>query len=220
MKAGQSAIYYVSGDDRETVRYSPHLDPFQLRDIEVLYFIDPIDVFIAPLLNGYQEMQFTNIANASLDLPEPENDSLPEESEKKLPDEPDFNRLIGRFVTTLGDRILEVRESKVLRDNPVRLISPDTDPTSDMQRLLRQLNRDYEIPKMNLEINRSHPLINDLSELIREKPQDELIDLSIEQLYENTLVQEGLHPNPAAMLPRVIQLIELAAHRSISDRNT
>ncbi len=218
MKGGQNDIYYVSGDDRESVRYSPHLDPFKLRDLEVLYFIDPIDLFIAPQLDGYQEFQFTNIASASLELPESEDDDNSEKSEKKLPDETDFNRLIGRFVTTLGNRILEVRESRLLRDSPVRLLSPDEDPNSDMQRILRQINRDYEVPKKILEINRSHPLIDDLSELAREKPQDELIDLAIEQLYESALVLEGLHPNPAAMLPRVNQLIELAAHRSISDQ--
>ena len=217
MKDGQTDIYYVSGDDRESVGYSPHLDPFHLRDIEVLYFIDPIDVFIAPQLDGYQEFQFTNIASANLELPELDSNNTTEESEKKLPDEPDFNRLIGRIVTTLGDRILEVRESKMLSDSPVRLISSGDDPNSDMQRILRQLNRDYEVPKKILEVNRSHSLIMDLSELTRKKPQDELIDLSIEQLYENALVLEGLHPNPAAMLPRVIQLIELAAQRSLND---
>lgn len=217
MKEGQSEIYYVSSDTTETAQHSPHLDPFRLRDIEVLFFVDPIDIFIVPQLNGYQEMQFKNIADATIDLPVPEEEIIAEESERQRTNEPDFNRLIGRFVTTLGDRIIEVRESKVLRDNPVRLVSSDDDPNRDMQRLLRQLNRDYEVPKMILEINRSHALIDDLSQLVREKPNDELIELSIEQLYENALVQEGLHPNPSAMLPRVIQLIELATHRSLDD---
>ena len=47
-----------------------------------------------------------------------------------------------------------------------------------------------------------------------QKPDDELINLSIEQLYESALVMEGLHPNPAGMLPRIQQIIELAATRS------
>jgi molecular chaperone HtpG len=42
-------------------------------------------------------------------------------------------------------------------------------------------------------------------------PESLLINLAIEQLYEGALVQEGLHPNPAEMLPRVQKLMELAA---------
>jgi hypothetical protein len=38
-----------------------------------------------------------------------------------------------------------------------------------------------------------------------------LIDPPIEQLYENALLLEGLHPNPAGMVPRVQQLLEQAA---------
>jgi molecular chaperone HtpG len=222
MEDGQTEIYYVSGDDLESVRFSPHLDPFQLRDLEVLYFLDPIDVFIAPQLNGYKEFPFTNIANPNLELPASKDkpDETEADNQVELTNEPDFNRLVGRFVTTLGERVLEVRESKLLRESPIRLVSSEEDPNSDMQRLMRQLNKDYEIPKKILEINRSHPIMNDLSELVREKPDDELINISIEQLYENALVQEGLHPNPAAMLPRVIQLIELATHRSINDRSS
>jgi hypothetical protein len=41
-------------------------------------------------------------------------------------------------------------------------------------------------------------------------PGSELVHASIEQLYESALVQEGLHPNPAQMLPRIEQLMMLA----------
>ena len=37
------------------------------------------------------------------------------------------------------------------------------------------------------------------------------LDPAIEQLYENALLLEGLHPNPAAMVPRLQRLIERAA---------
>jgi molecular chaperone HtpG len=35
--------------------------------------------------------------------------------------------------------------------------------------------------------------------------------LTIEQLFENMLLLEGLHPNPAQMVPRIQQLLEQAA---------
>jgi molecular chaperone HtpG len=82
-----------------------------------------------------------------------------------------------------------------------------------MQRIYRMVEQDYEIPKKIMEINRRHPLIASLAHLVTEEPENVLIDLSIEQLYDSALVQEGLHPDPAGMLPRIQQLMELAAKK-------
>jgi molecular chaperone HtpG len=75
------------------------------------------------------------------------------------------------------------------------------------------MGQDYEIPKKIMEVNRRHPLIADLAQQVTENPDNELINLSIEQLYDSALVQEGLHPDPAGMLPRVQRLMELAAKK-------
>jgi molecular chaperone HtpG len=53
--------------------------------------------------------------------------------------------------------------------------------------------------------------MQDLARLITDQPDEGLIDPAIEQLYENALLLEGLHPNPATMVPRVQTLIERAA---------
>ena len=126
-------------------------------------------------------------------------------------EEKPFNQFVGRCVTTLGDRIIEVRESQVLKNSPVRLVTPGDAQDRDTQRLQRYLDQNYEVPKRIMEINRSHPLISNLARLLEEQPDSELIDLSIEQLYESALVQEGLHPNPLQMLPRIEELMLLAA---------
>jgi molecular chaperone HtpG len=77
------------------------------------------------------------------------------------------------------------------------------------------MEQDYQVPQRILEINRRHPLIGDLVRLVTDNPGDALINLSIEQLYNSALALEGLHPNLVSMLPRVQQLMELAAQRSL-----
>jgi molecular chaperone HtpG len=216
MPDDQEEIYYVLGDNLETVVLSPHLDPFKERAFEVLFLTDAIDPFITPLLAEYEDKKLRNIDEASIELPTIEGDDSEEsllENQQTLA-EADFNRLVGRFVTTLGDRVLEVRESRVLRSNPVRLVAKDDAASSDMERLQRYLDKEYQVPKRILEINRRHDLIIDLANLIGKQPQDELIDLTINQLYENALVMEGLHPNPTAMLPGIQQLLQIAASRA------
>jgi molecular chaperone HtpG len=216
MDEAQSEIYYIIGDDLESVQLSPHLDSFKSREWDVLFFIDPIDPFLSQYLSDFNEIPLRNVDDVSLELPDID-DSASKVDEDGQPDEPDFNRLVGRMVTVLGDRVLEVNESRVLRGNPVRLVSPADSPTRDLQRIQRFITEDYEIPKKILEINRGHPLISDLSNLVRERPDDEIINLAIIQLYENALIIEGLHPNPANMMPQVERLIELAAARSLDD---
>jgi len=216
MDEAQSEIYYIIGDDLESVQLSPHLDSFKSREWDVLFLIDPIDPFLSQYLSDFNEIPLRNVDDVSLELPDID-DSASKVDEDGQPDEPDFNRLVGRMVTVLGDRVLEVNESKVLRGNPVRLVSPADSPTRDLQRIQRFITEDYEIPKKILEINRGHPLISDLSNLVRERPEDEIINLAIIQLYDNALVIEGLHPNPANMMPQVERLIELAAARSLDD---
>jgi molecular chaperone HtpG len=213
MPEEQDEIYYVLGEDRQSITFSPHLDPFKSRDIEVLYWIDPLDTFIAPILDEYKGKKLRNIDDASLELPEESIESKENEESVRLA-EVDFNLLVGRFVTTLGDRVIEVRDSKVLKNSPIRLVSPDDTPAREMERLYKYLDEEYRVPKRILEVNRQHPLIVNLASLIKETPDDEVINLTIEQLYESALVVEGLHPNPAAMLPRVQHILELAVGRT------
>lgn len=210
MPADQEEIYFVIGNDETSVRSSPHLDPFKARDLEVLFWTDPLDIFLATMLNEYKEKKFRNIDDGDLELPPlDETEAETETAASTLP-EPDFNRFVGRCVTTLGDRVTEVRASKVLKDSPVRLVSPADAPNQEMQRIQRWLNQAYEVPKKILEVNRNHPLVANLARLITEQPDSELINLGIEQLYDSALVQEGLHPNPTAMLPRIQELLLLA----------
>jgi molecular chaperone HtpG len=121
--------------------------------------------------------------------------------------------VVGRFVKLLGDRVVEVRESKVLRASPCRLVSPDDAPTREMSRVYRLLGQEFETPKRILEINRNHPIIANLAHMVSETPEDDIIDSTIEQLYENQLLMEGLHPNPTDMIPRIQQLMEAATAR-------
>jgi molecular chaperone HtpG len=210
MPDDQPAIYYLLGDDLNAVPHSPHLDHFRAHDVEVLYMVDPIDNFMVMALTEFEGKPLRNVDDATIELPEKEEPETP--AEEAIP-EPDFNALVARFVQALGDRVAEVRESKVLRGSPCRLVSPENAPGQEMQRVYRILNKEYQIPKKILEINRRHPIIRNLSHLVAETPDDPVIDLTVEQLYENQLLIEGLHPNPASMTTRLQELMEAATAR-------
>jgi molecular chaperone HtpG len=167
-----------------------------------------MDPFMVQSLREYEGKALKNVDDPDLDLPETEEEeaSPAEEMSPEL-----FGKLLARFRNVLGERITEVRESKVLKGSPCRLVSAEGGPQREMQRVRRLLEQDYEMPPMILEVNRNHDLIRDLADLAGQSSADALVDMSIEQLFENLLLLEGLHPNPAEMVPRIQSLLEKAA---------
>ncbi|MCB0032526.1 MAG: hypothetical protein KDE51_00785, partial [Anaerolineales bacterium] len=210
MPEAQTEIYYVLGDDAKSVANSPHLDPFKARDLEVLYFVDAFDAFMAPTLQAYKEKTFRNIDDASLELPDVEVKEDSTDVEQTEIQEDAFEALVSKFSEVLGDRVVEVRASKVLKGSPARLVSPEDGGNQAMSRLQRYIDQNYEIPKRILELNNRHPLIANLAETLQQNADAAVVPLVVEQIFDSALVQEGLHPNPAEMLPRIQQLMELA----------
>ncbi|MFN8565523.1 MAG: hypothetical protein U0703_28710 [Anaerolineae bacterium] len=115
-----------------------------------------------------------------------------------------------RFADVLGERVLEVRESRNLVGSPARLVSKDSNPQRNMFRINRLMDRDYELPVKILELNPRHPLLHNLSGMIAHEPQNALIDTVVEQVFETALLQDGIHPDPAAMAERLYALMQAA----------
>jgi molecular chaperone HtpG len=204
LKPDQNSIYYILGEDLTSIARSPHLDYFRQHELEVLYLVEPIDSFMMLTLKEYSGKKLQNVDEADLSLPKSEKSI-----ESKVDNEA-YAELVARIKTVLGDKIIEVRESKVLTDSPCRLVSPEGTTDREMQRVKRMLGQEYEVPKKIMEINRGHQLIADLGSLAKSKSNDALLDACIQQLYEGSLLLEGLLPNPAEMLPRIQALMEAA----------
>lgn len=210
MKPDQSEIYYIIGDDFNVISRSPHLEYFKKNDIEVLYLTDPLDSFMLISLTEYNGKPLKNIDDAGLDLPETEKSEPKAEAEEKISKD-DFEKLVARFKEVLGDQVEDVRESKILTDSPYRLVNPANAVNTNMQRVQRLLGKDYQVPKKILEINRQSEFIKNLSARLSANAEDPLLNLLIEQSFANALVIEGLHPNPADMIPRLQQVMNEAA---------
>lgn len=204
---GQEEIYYVLANDVDSARRSPHLDPLTSRGIEVLLMTDIMDSFMLTGLREYEGMKLRTIDDANLNLPGEEVAS----AESAISDE-DFERLQNHFKHVLGDRISEVRASTVLRNSPSRLVSGDDVTIREMNRIQQLLGRETESQPRILEINRAHPMMVGLVQRISTNTEDPVVAAVAEQIYDNALLLEGIHPNPASMVPRIQTLIEAVAH--------
>jgi molecular chaperone HtpG len=206
LKPEQRTIYYILGESLTSVAHSPHLDYFRKENLEVLYLVDALDSFMLAGLPSYEGFPLKNVDDPSLDLPAP---AAKEPAEAPLAAE-EFEALVKRFKTQLGDKVTDVRATDRLVDHPARLVAPEGDREHEMDRVRRILDKDFTIPKRILELNRRHPLIQNLSRLVATGQAEPLVNDCILQLYEGSLLLEGLHPNPADMVSRIQTIMEAA----------
>jgi molecular chaperone HtpG len=205
MQEEQQEIYYVLAADLDAAQRSPHLEPLRERGLEVLLLTDIMDGFMLSGLRDYEGHRLRNIDDASLELPGEASTG------EDVVSEEDFERLRERFAAILGDRVSEVRASKVLRNSPARLVSSEDMPGREMQRIQHMLGQDVPMAPRSLELNRTHPLVARLAQRVVANADDPIVTAIAEQLYDNALLIEGVHGNPALMVGRIQTLLEAAA---------
>ena len=160
-------------------------------------------------LREYKEFSLQNVADSDLQLPDLVDDD--EDGEKKEQPEPlsedDINKLINRFQEVLGDKVTEVRMTKRLTNSVARLVDAKGSLGQEMQRVYRMMDKEYQIPKKILEINPGHPILQQICDL---PEANDLVKTVIEQIFESALLIEGIHPDPASMIPRIQELMKTA----------
>jgi molecular chaperone HtpG len=162
-------------------------------------------------LHQYDGKTLTSIDSADLELPgvDPEK---PEESSESG----GFGKVLGIFREALGNRVESVRASKRLTDSPCCLVNADGGISLQMQRLLKQNNRDFPISRRILEVNPDAPLIRRLVLLSGNPENEPFIQQCARQLWANTLILEGENAEPEEMVARVQSLMEQAAQAKSS----
>ena len=203
-KPEQKVIYYITGESLAAMKRSPHLEYFRREDIEVLFFDQPVDAFLPQSIGKYEDYEFQNVDR--VDVKALDGD---EEAEKPEPGEA-FGQLATRAKEVLGDKIADVRPSRVLVDSPARLAAPEGVIDTGIQRIRRLMEEDYTAPQLVLELNPEHPIVANLTRRVAAGESDEIVDAAIEQLYEDALLLEGFHPDPAQMVARIQKLLEAA----------
>jgi molecular chaperone HtpG len=203
LKADQKVIYYIVGDDAKSVLRSPHMDYFQAQGLEVLLLTEPVDAFMLLNLHKYKDFELKNVALAEetpVEKPEEQN-----EQEKAARE--GFDGLIERFKQVLGERVADVRSSSRLSQSVARLVDKDGGLGAEYQRVYKLIGRDFAATPKILELNPTHPILNDLLKLDSASALQTLI---IEQIYDSALLAEGIHPDPSSIVPRVQQIMQAA----------
>lgn len=164
MKDGQTAIYYMNGDNLEALSRSPHLEGYKARGIEVLLLTETVDDFWPSAVGSFDGKDFKSATRAGQELDKIA--PLEKKDDKKEPEAPAdaIGSLIALMKLTLGDKVKDVRTSDRLTDSPVCLAAAEGDIDIHLERFLKQHNQIRTPSARILEINPSHTLIRRMAE--------------------------------------------------------
>ncbi len=210
-KEDQKEIYYAFGSSRDAINQDPHLEIFKNKNLEVFYLYDPIDEFVLSTLRKYKDYEFKSVDSVDLknfDKYKDTEEKKVEPEELSKEDEKHFDSLLSRIKDILGDRVVEVKESKRLSGSPAILVNPDDTMSSTMQKIMRMTNKDMSIQKKVFEINRDHKLIRNLLKVFKSNSKDEYISNIVEELFESALLLDGSLNDPHKLVSRLNQLLE------------
>ena len=166
MKEGQKHIYYIGGEDKAVLSFSPLIERLQKEGYEVILGDDPLDETLFSSFREYKTYKIVNVARN--DFKEPyKSDDLRKEVKylKKV-----YTPLIEYAQSQLKDTIKEVKISLRLVDEPVVIVADTMNDTPNRERLeaaasMKNTGR-YHKEKNILEINPHAPIIQELNKIV------------------------------------------------------
>jgi len=203
MGEGQKEIYFLGGADRSSIEKNPALEIFRKQDREVLFLTDPLDEFVLDHLREFDKKPFKMAESA--DIPVEEKAADDKETLK------DAENLVTYLKTTFGEQVQDVRVSKRLVDSPCLLLNPADGPSVQMEKIMKMVNKDYQLSKRVLEINPVHPLIGKMIALHKADPAAPLLKTLALQLLDNMKLREGILSDTEATIARIQQIMLDAA---------
>jgi len=210
MKEEQTQIYYLAGENKESIEASPLIEKLVKRGYEVLYLTDPIDEYALSNLEKFDgKYKITNISREGLKFDGEEND---EENDKKQEEE--FSTVTKFLKKNLSSRVEKVILSNRLTNSPSALVSSQHGWTANMERILKaQALADpkahkFNAPRKILELNPRHPIVKELKKLVSEDEESQEAQDIAQLMYETAALQSGWDlddtPNFVSRLTRLM----------------
>ena len=195
MKPGQDNIYYLTGNDLESVKKSPQLEGFISRGIEVILLIDPVDDFWTNVVTDYQKVPLKSVIRADEDLEKLANieksEEIKENEDKSVDSKEKVDAFIKYAVQVLDKLVSGVRVSKKLTNSPVCLAVADGSMDIRMERFLREQKQlNYKSTKI-LEINPKHSIVSKMIDEYSKNGESVVLENMLHLLLSQACILEG-----------------------------
>ena len=167
MKDGQKQIFYATGETRQQLLKSPHLEAFKAKGYEVLLLTDPVDEVWVGAVTEFDGKPLQSVAKGEVDL-DSEEEKTAHEAEREE-QEKEFADLLTWLKETLSEHVKEVRLSTRLIESPACLITDAFGITPALARMYRASGQEVPVGKRILELNPNHPLVTGLRQAHKDR---------------------------------------------------
>ena len=195
-KEGQTKIYYMTGDNLDTMRKSPFIERLVSKGYEVIFMKDAIDEYMSQRLTEYKPSDgettytFVNVSKEGNLFEDETEDDMAAKREA-------FEPLCAYVKEQLKDRVEKVVVSMRLAKAPAAIVTGEYGWTANMERIMKAQalqNSDmhqYMKPKKVFEINPDHVIIKSLLAKLTEDAKDKVLKDLTYMLYDTTLLASG-----------------------------
>ena len=198
MNKEQKFIYYICGNNENSLKSSPLIEMYNNKDIEVLILDDEIDEIVISSIPKYKdwELKALNKSDAGEDL----NDTDSDKKDK-------FKPLADKIKKILKDQVKDVSISNRLMESPSCIVVDQNDPSIQMQEIMKRMGNMNSMPEVKpiLEINPNHKIISKMNKMGKTKKFKNACYLLLDQ----ALLIEGLDlSNPSEFVSRLNTALE------------
>ncbi|MGM9469567.1 molecular chaperone HtpG [Streptomyces murinus] len=209
MKDGQDDIYYLTGESRQAIENSPHMEAFRDRGIEVLLLTDAVDEVWVDAVGEYEGKKLRSVAKGEFDLDAKSEDEGAEDEREKRNEA--YAGLLEWMGKRLEDDIKEVRLSSRLTVSPACVVSDAHELTPALENMYRAMGQEVPRAKRILELNPGHALVEGLNEAYTERGDGTELAETAELLYGLAVLAEGGQPKePARFVKLMAERLEKA----------
>jgi len=212
MKDWQKAIYYIAGENVDSVENSPFLEVCKAKGVEVLYMVDPIDEYAIQHVTEFDGKKLQSVTKEGLKFGD-EDEAL-EARRAKLYKET-FKPLTDYLKDLYGDAVVKVSISKRVETTPTIIVTSQYGNSANMERIMRaqafseKQSMGMMMSQKTMELNPRHPIINGLLDRVKDEKTDEDTENLAWFLLDNGFMQSGFPPADVdAFAKRALKIIQ------------
>merc|ERR1719324_30371 len=197
MKEDQKNIYYISGEDKESLLKSPSVEKLLSKDIEIIFMTDSVDEYTVQHLTEFEGKRLINASREGLKLDDSDKEKKREDQYKEM-----FKPLLDYIKEALGKKVEKVQISKHLVNSPVVVLSADYGWTAQMEKVMKsqafadQSKFEFMKSKRMFEINPRHPMIIELNSRVKDGEADDTTKDMVISLYLSGVIGAGYQLTP------------------------
>ncbi|MCQ2448132.1 MAG: molecular chaperone HtpG, partial [Oscillibacter sp.] len=162
MKDDQKYIYYATGENPAKIDKLPQIEGLKEQGVEILYFTEQVDEFVAQILHTYQDKEFRSVMDGEVE----------DGAEKKAEESADAHKaMLAYEKETLGDAATEDKTTARMKSHPVCLTAGEG-LSFEMEKYFQTVQPDAGIKADRiLELNVEHPAFAALEQAMENDPE-------------------------------------------------